>query len=278
MSSNTFPVTGPLEVSCRFGHGALTVRLSDELSEARVEVTPREADSDVDARFSVELRGDKLLVEGPKPSRGLFDLSIFTGKYSSRETVDVEIVVPTGSSLKLGTFAGQISTYGRSGSVEIGTGATTIKLDQIDGDLKLRYGAGPSQVHRVSGSAQLKAGSGDLTIAEIDGDLDAAFGSGSLDLGTARGAIKLRAGTGSTTVARAQADIDVVTGSGDLTVGLLTGYQARLDVVTGAGRLHTEMPVEQEPGKALGSLTIRARTGSGDVLIRHASQPDTAAS
>jgi hypothetical protein len=278
MSSNTFPVSGPLDVSCRFGHGTLTVRLTDDLSEARVEVVPREPDSDVDTRFTIEQRGDKLLVEGPKPTRGLFDLSIFTGKFSSRESVDVQLVVPAGSSLKLATFAGDIGTSGRAGNVEIGTGATTIELDQIDGDLKLRYGTGASQVGRVSGSAQLKAGNAALTIAEIGGDLDIAFGSGSLDLGIAGGAIKLRAGTGSATVGRAQADIDVVTGSGDLTVGLVPGYQARLDVVTGAGRLHTEMPVEQEPSKALGSLTIKARTGSGDVLIRRASEVEDAAS
>jgi hypothetical protein len=82
--------------------------------------------------------------------------------------------------------------------------------------------------------------------------------------------VRLRTGAGSARIANAQADVDLTSGAGGLAIGLPAGQQARLDVVTGSGQLRTDMPVEQSRAGDGRAVTIRARTGSGDVTINRA--------
>jgi hypothetical protein len=46
---------------------------------------------------------------------------------------------------------------------------------------------------------------------------------------------------------------------------------ARLDVMTGSGQLRSDLPVADTPNPAARAISVRARTGSGDVhLVRAA--------
>jgi hypothetical protein len=107
----------------------------------------------------------------------------------------------------------------------------------------------------------------------VGGSLDMACGTGNLEIGTAHGSVRLRTGSGQASIGAAESDVELVSGSGGLSVGLRAGQSARLDVVTGGGRLDSELPVEDTPPSATGrAITIRARTGSGDVRIFRAEQ------
>jgi len=59
----------------------------------------------------------------------------------------------------------------------------------------------------------------------------------------------------------------VVSGSGGLEIGLPTGVSAKLDVHTGSGRVRSDLPIEDAPREAKSKITVRARTGSGDVRL-----------
>ena len=85
--------------------------------------------------------------------------------------------------------------------------------------------------------------------------------------------VSLRAGSGQVHIGVAEDDVDLVSGSGGLTVGLRPGQTARLDVTTGAGRLHSDLPVEDAAPATGQPITIRARTGSGDVRLFRAVRP-----
>jgi hypothetical protein len=62
-------------------------------------------------------------------------------------------------------------------------------------------------------------------------------------------------------------DVDVASGTGELAIGIPAGQAARLDVTTGSGRVNSELPVEERPATAGRAITVRARTGSGDIRL-----------
>lgn len=230
--TKTFPLDGPINLQCRFGYGSLTVHAVDGLTDARVAITPRE-DAAVMANLTVVMRGPTLAIAGPRPGGGIFDLPMFGRKHSQRDALDVEVTVPTGTAMKIGTFATDIVIDGQAGSTVV------------------------------------RSGSGSIDIADASGPIDIATGSGDITVGVAQQAVRMRSGSSRAVVHEAHEDVELLTGAGSLTVGLPAGRHARLDVVTGHGQLHTEMPVEPNaPADGSKALTIRARTGSGDVTIR----------
>jgi hypothetical protein len=271
----TVPLTGPINLLCRVGAGSVTVRAVDELSEAAVTLRPRRAGSDVPGRCTVALRGATLAVECPRPRVGRLDLSRRGSRPDDRDAVDVEILVPAGTAMKLSSHTARITTHGRIGSADISCGASTVELDQVDGELRLHSGTGSITVGRISGAATARGGSGEIRIGECGKTLDLVNGNGGLRVGIARGRTRLRTGNGAAAIDVALADVELSSGSGALTVGLPAGQQARLDVLTGSGQLRTEMPVEQAPSGQGHPVTIRARTGSGDITIRRAVLPDS---
>ncbi|HZE66177.1 MAG TPA: DUF4097 family beta strand repeat-containing protein [Sporichthyaceae bacterium] len=261
----SFPLTGPIDAVVRLGRGSLTVHTREDLTEAIVQLDPRGGDGDVLDHFTVELQGHTLCVLGPRQG-GVPDL--FGGR--RKGSVDVVVEVPSGTALKLSTMDADVTVTGRCGRADVATGSAGITLDTVDGDLRLRYGSGESSVEAVHGSVQVKAGSGSARFGEVTGGLHCGFGSGSLDATVVRGDLRSRSGSGHVSVGAVHGDVDVATGSGGFTLGVPTGVAARLDVTTGSGQLHSDLPVEQNASPGARPITIRARTGSGDVRLTRA--------
>jgi hypothetical protein len=270
MTQQIFELSGPINLDCRIGLGNVTVRADENSTQASVTLTARASDSDVVERTTVEMRGPTLVVHGPRPRGGLFDVPIFSRHSREQDGMDVDVTVPAGTAMRISSYGADIEVTGRSGSADIASGSAATRLDDVDGDLRLRYGSGPATVRRVKGSAEVKYGSGKLNLGEVGGVLDVTCGSGSLQVGVAHGAVRLRTGSGGATIDVAESDVELTSGSGDLSIGLRKGHSARLDVVTGSGRLHSEFSVDDVPPSGAEPATIRARTGSGDVHLRRA--------
>lgn len=262
--TQTFPLSGPINLNARIGQGTLTVTAADDLAEATVTLTPRGKGSDILDRVVVGMNGRTLEVLTPREG-GLAD---FLGSWKrDRDGVDAQITVPTGTAVKLMTFTAPITVVGRIGGADIATGTGTIIVDQVDGDLRLRLGAADSRVERVTGSAVVRSGSGDAVFGEVHGDLQAGFGSGDLAAEIVHGSSRLRAGSGNLRLGAAHGDVDFTCGSGQMSIGLPAGVAARLDVRTGSGRVRSELPIEDDRTGTGPSITVRARTGSGDVRL-----------
>ncbi|HEY7008767.1 MAG TPA: hypothetical protein VH395_07500, partial [Jatrophihabitantaceae bacterium] len=69
----SFPLTGPINLMVRYGHGSVTVNAVDDIDEATVRLTPRDPKSDILERTVVEMRGPTLAVTAPRQG-GLSDL------------------------------------------------------------------------------------------------------------------------------------------------------------------------------------------------------------
>ncbi len=268
MTTRTFPLSKPIDLNCRLGYGSVTVHAEDGVREAKVVLTPHDTKSDAVSRTVVEMSGSSLIVHTRKPRGTVFDLPVFGGRAAERDAIDVDVVVPSGTSIKVASYSADVVVLGRSGTADIASGTASMQLDHVDGDLRLRYGSGPAQVQRVSGSVMVKSGSGAASFGEVGGGLMMACGTGSLEVGIAHGGVRMRTGSGQASIAVAESDVEFGSGSGGLSVGLRSGQSARLDVLTGAGRLFSDLPVEDAPpASANRAITIRARTGSGDVRI-----------
>ena len=187
MTTQTFPLSGPINLRVRLGHGSLTVTTADDLTEATVSLTPRDAASDAAQRIEVAMNGPTLEVKLPRKG-GLADL---IGKWRhERDAVDAEITIPSGTALDLTTYTADITVRGRSGGADVTTGSAAIALGHVDGDVRVRGGRSNCRIDQVTGSAVARSGAGSVSFGEVGGSVQADFGSGDVEIGTARGSVR----------------------------------------------------------------------------------------
>ena len=264
MTSKTFPLSGPINLNVRLGHGSVTVTARDDLAEATVTLTPRDASSDGADRITVAMHGPTLEVIDSRQGR-LSEL--ISGLLHERDGVDAEITVPSGTAVKLSTSTADIALHGRSGGADIATGAGAITLGHVDGDVRLRAGKSTSRVDRVTGSAVVRSGAGSVRFGEVGGSVQADFGRGDIEIGTVHGSVRSRSGSGDARLDAVYGDVDFAAGSGKISIGLPEGLAALLDVQTGKGEVVSDLPIEEQRTGSGRSITVRARTGRGDVRV-----------
>lgn len=267
-TEKNFPLTRPINLLVRVGSGSVTVTSADGLDTATVRLTARDPSSDIAERTAVELRGPVLAIVAPNRG-GLTDL--LGGWRRDRDALDVEVTIPSGTATKITTASADVRIVGRTGGADLATGSANIDVDVVDGNLRLRTGSADSRVGEVHGDVQARAGSGTITLGEVTGAVQSGFGSGDLTVRTAHGHVKSRAGSGDALIGCAYGDVEFTAGSGKISVGLPEGVSARLDVTSGSGRVRSELPIEDAPRSGT-SITVRARTGSGDIRLFRAGQ------
>jgi hypothetical protein len=263
----TFPLTESINLVVKLAHGSVVVNAVDDEREAVVKLSARDSGSDVLDRFTVELRGSTLLVAGPRQG-GLLDL--ISNWRRDRDAVDVVVEIPVGTPVKVSSASADVSGIGRCGTADIVIGAANVHLDAVAGDFRLRCGSGETHVGSVAGGAHVRAGSGSAHFGDVGGVLECGFGSGTVTAESVRGGVRVRGGAGSAEVGATYGDVDIAFGSGPIRVGLPAGTPARVDVTSGSGHVHSDLAVESAPAKGGEPISIRARTGSGDVHLSRA--------
>lgn len=261
MTTTTFPISGGINLLARLGHGSINVHCVDELTEARVDLA---GGGTVLERTTVEMQGPTLTIGTPRQG-GLADL--FGSWRRNLERLDVVVQVPTGTAVKIITFTADITVEGRCGGADLASGHATVRLGEVGGDLLVRSGSSSVTAGRVAGNATIRTGNGDVRIGEIRGDVQSMCGSGRLDVGLARGSVRLRSGSGEVSVGAAFGDVDLGSGSGSMSIGLPEGVRARLDVTAGSGQVLSELPITDRADRSGPAISVRARTGSGDVRL-----------
>lgn len=261
----TVPLSRPISLQVRLGHGSLEIAARDDPNEATVRLVPRGGGTELLDRFVVELRGETLVVVGPRQG-GLADL--FRGWRDGWGAVDATIEVPDGTRVTVASATEQMTVTGRCGNTDIATAGGRINLDRIDGDLRLRYGHAECHVGPVTGTVRLKAGSGPTHLAEVGAAFTGQLGRGDLEVAVAHGDVHARTGYGAVHIAAVYGNCDVATGFGPVTIGIPTGVAARVDASTGFGRVISDLPLDQGPARGAPTITVHARTGNGDVSLQ----------
>jgi hypothetical protein len=265
MPNHSFPLSGPIKLDVRLAHGSVTVETADNLSEASVRLDAGKHGIELLEQTAVEMRGDVLVVHAPRQG-GIFDLAMFGG-WRGKGGLDIHVVVPTDTPVKIGTFTAAIRIPGDVGSTDLAFGSAEAVVRHVTGDLRLRFGSGSAKAIDVSGSVQMRSGSGNAEFGTIGGALTSGCGSGNMRARVVHGELRARCGSGDAWIGEVHGDVDLVSGSGDFEIGVPEGISAELNVTTGSGQVRSDMPIDDAPKSSAPPIRIRARTGSGDVRL-----------
>ena len=279
----TFDTPTPIDLAITLPVGVIEVIASDR-TDAVVTVTPTNPSRAADRRGAeetqVEFDGQRLTIAGPKPRFSIIGPS---------ESMDVTVLVPTGSRFTADSSVGSVRTTGRLGATRIkaSTGAVDVEstgdlwlrashgnatVGTADGGAEITADHGQIRIGTVTGDALLKASHGNVTIGEAGGEVEAKLSYGDLEIGTARSSVTAKTAYGSIELREVSGgSIDVETAYGTVTVGVKTGVAAWLDLSSKDGRVRNQLEADSAPTEHDQTVAVRARTSFGDITIQRKS-------
>jgi hypothetical protein len=255
---------------------------ADTIVQVRPSDPSRRDDLTAAEHTRVEYADGRLLVKGPRRLREW-------SPFSDGGSIDVEIELPAGSDLSGHTGAGGFRCTGSLGRCELKSGAGEIRLDraarvklatagdirveQVTGHAELTTATGDVRVGEVDGSAVIKSSNGDTRIGEAGGDLRVNASNGDIEVEHSHGSISAKSANGHIRVGSIHGGSLVAeTANGRIEVGIADGVAAWLDLDTSYGHVHNDLDATEAPGSADEQVEVRARTGFGDITIRHDGQ------
>jgi DUF4097 and DUF4098 domain-containing protein YvlB len=276
----TFDTPDPIAVDLEVGVGDVRIEASDR-TETTVEVRPSNPDKAADVTAAeqtrVELANGRLTVKTPSGWRRL-------GR-DRDASVDVEISMPSGSSLRAEVGVVDLHATGRSGECHARVGVGDVSIGEV-GPLNLKTGAGDVTVDRVLGKAEVATGSGAVRVGQVEGTAWVKNSNGDTWIGEVVGDARVSAANGTITIDRTGAGVVAKTANGrvhlgeialgvavaesafgDLEIGVREGVPAWLDLRTKFGRVRNELEASERPASGEESIEVHAHTSMGDISI-----------
>jgi DUF4097 and DUF4098 domain-containing protein YvlB len=283
----TFPTPEPITASIELNAGSARI-IAGEYADTVVDVRPSDTSHEADVRAAeqtrVEFSAGRLLIKTPK-QRGL-------GLFARAGYVDITVQLPIGSTLEAEGAAASFRSSGQLGETRIKTSAGDMELDRT-GRLTLT-GVGAIAVNHVGGDATVSSGSGKVRLRKIDGKAVIKNANGDNWIGQISGDLRVNTANGEIVVDQAGADVTastangevrlgevvrgfvlIKTGAGRIEVGIRHGTAARLDVHTSYGRLIKDLDAVDGPAPTDETVSVRALTSYGDIMIRRATTETT---
>lgn len=279
----TFATPDPISVTVEIGIGSVHLAASDRIDTV-VEVRPSNPSkkSDVVAAENtrVEYTSGRLLISTPRRWRQL-------SLWSSRESVDVHVELPSDSSLAGEAGVASLDATGQLGAVTYKTGVGDVHVEAAS-SLEAKSGVGGISAGRVGGTLDVKTASGRIELGSVAGTAVVKNSNGDTWIGEAEGDVRVQSANGRIAVERAHASVVAKTSNGDLRLGLATGGSISADTAFGHidigvlqglavwMDLHThfgtvdnklDRATRPEPGET--TAEVRARTAFGDITVHH---------
>lgn len=182
------------------------------------------------------------------------------GQEVRASTKKVEVRVPVGTDLVVGTASGDVELRGELGDVRVTTASGDVQAEQVasidartkSGRVELRTSRGDVRVKTSSSSIRVDAAGGEVRVASVSGKVSIKQTSGLASVRTVSGNIELGVtGTGDTLV-------ETVSGKVRITVPAAVRPAARLQSISGKRRCECT---------AGDDVDISARSVSGDLLV-----------
>ena len=256
--------------------------VASERSDTAVEVRPGDDSRSGDVRAAAETRVEfdngVLIVKGPNRQ----------GWFGKGGAIDLPISLPVGSAVQAETGMGNIHGNGQIGSCKLKSGLGNITLDKTD-ESRLDTGLGNISVGLAAGLTHVSTGSGKVRITSAKGPTVIKNSNGNSWVGNAADRLQLSTANGDIEDDRAQADVEAKTANGNirlgeivrgvvvlatshgqLSVGIRQGTAAHLDLSSSTGRVYNELSSASGPEPTDETVSVRARTQAGDVVIRRA--------
>jgi DUF4097 and DUF4098 domain-containing protein YvlB len=258
----TFDTPQPVDLRIRATSGTVTVAAADT-ETSTVEVTAvDDAARELAEKTAVRLDGNRLTVEMPERLAG-FSLR--------RRRIDITITVPTGSSLSSRSASGEITATGRLATATVHTASGEVSLEKVDGDAEVHCASGDITIGSAR-ATKVHSASGRVRVDHAAGDVEVHSASGRVRIGVAEGSVNAKTASGDITVEDARSGVlSLNAASGDLHIGVRAGVTAHLDVSSVSGRIRSDLPVDDAAPESGSTLSVRARTMSGNIVIAPAS-------
>jgi hypothetical protein len=262
--THTFPAEGPIRLALTLEFGSVRVRTADT-GTVTARISPARASRRVDAeaaeRTRVRFADGALEIRVPGATRRFF---------GSPGSVDLDLVVPTGSSLRVDAGYAEVEVIGTVDGCAVTTSYGDVRVDDT-GRLDVDSQGGTVTAGRVAGPAKVSSTYGRIRIREVAGPADLATSSGDLTVTRATADVTARSAYGQISIGEQVRGNASLSGSyGTVTVGIPTGTAAYLDVRSDHGQVRTELERASEPRPDIERAAIRARTSYGDITIRRA--------
>lgn len=248
MSRYSFTVGSQPSLDIRVSSGRLDLAASGE-GEMVIDVSGSGADFIV-----VEQNGDSVSIREER--------RLFGGR-----SVNIRAAIPSGTSLE-GAVAsldivarvdlGRVAVRSASGDIDLGR-VETVEVKSASGDVK---------VDSCTGRCEVTTASGDIRIHKVAGDLNASSASGDVGVETAEGRVEVKTASGDIRIGRCiGASVEAASMSGDVELGLAEGTRVEAEIDSLSGDV-TLPPRRPPSGQTERSLKLRAKTVSGDVVVR----------
>lgn len=285
------PITATLDIAA----GDVRITAGDR-GETIVTVEPRNPASAADVSAAenavIDFADGQLVVKTSKDWKRHLP---FLGPFGGGPTVEVSLVLPSGSRIEGRTGLGAFHCSGRLGACRLDTGAGGIVVDMmeaavlktgfgdisadlIDGQLRAATANGDLAISTVRGNAELSTSNGTIRIGAVGGDLQARTASGRIAVDVAQGSVRAKTANGSVTIGSvARGTVEIDTAAGEIGVGVREGTAAWLDLDTPNGNVRNALDTVGGPQMEDDRVEIRARTSFGDIMIRRAADADASA-
>lgn len=284
--SKTFETTEPIAVTLSLNIANVRISAGDR-TDTVVTVTPNDASKKADVEAAEQTRaefsGGRLLVKAPR-SWKQYTLFKF-----GRESLDVSIELPAGSSVDGEAWVGDLRCTGRLGEFRYRTGAGDIRLERA-GPAQVSTGAGRVGVDVVEGKSEI-TGSGQMRLGELQGpavvknlngpiwiglaadDLRCSSSNGDISVDRALGAVEAKTANGDVCVGEVvRGSIALRTAYGRLEIGIREGTAALLDVSSSFGRVENSLRASDGPQPSDETVQLSARTSYGDIVIHRSKE------
>jgi hypothetical protein len=236
---------------------------------ARVRLTPR-ADVDLSGA-TVSVQDGTLVVDvphldSPGSSTGFRLGPISIGGAGVAVAVDVEL--PAGLPVDMSTKFGDVQVAGASGDAKVRTGAGNVRVERCL-RLETSTGAGDVKVGSCTGGTAT-TGTGQVTVGSTEGALHARTGAGNVRVdASSGGGVSAVTGAGDIHLELLSGSCECRSGAGDVMVVVPRGEPVWLDLNAGLGSVHKDVDPVGAPAEGQPYLSVKARTGLGDVTVRH---------
>lgn len=217
------------------------------------------ADDELLQQVSLEQQGDMLEVDVPPRPLGRADVHLRFG-------------APAGLAYVIQGGSVDVSLTAAANRARLRVGSGEITVGQIR-DLRCSAGSGDIRVAEITGDlgAYVDTGSGDIRVSSADGPLTVKSGSGDVRIMRVRGGpLRASTGSGDISVPSTSGPVDLRTATGELTIGVADDLPAWLDLHSATGGVRIALDASAEPSPGEPYVSIRARTGSGEIAVYRA--------
>jgi DUF4097 and DUF4098 domain-containing protein YvlB len=225
----------------------------------------REIFDDFELKFDRD--GKDLRIEGDYKRKN----SLFSWATGKRLKVKFIITVPEKYNLDLRTRGGSIKISDIEGEVKAKTSGGSLTFDYVKGTLWGKTSGGSINLEGCSGNVEVNTSGGSIRIGKVAGEVKAHTSGGSIRVKEVMGTINASTSGGSVSAyisKQPTGDCKLTTSGGSVTARLAAGIKVNVYAKTSGGRVHCDLPVTIKGSMSKTKLQGKINGGGPELYLK----------